>query len=288
MVLVGIPVAFQESAEIKQGLRQATTLAEHPGDEQTADAPVAVHKRVDRFELIMGQGELDKDGKIARVMEELLEIPEQGAQRRRRGWHKTRFVQGLPLTPDHDLAIPKRARPFRAAAHPFQQAFVDFAQEAEADGQVRQPLQSVLQRPDLVGDFGNVGVFRLVFGLEFKKEQLLQSRDRAFDAAGEDGFAPQEWADQQMGIGQHPANAGQFAQGMIRLGKLLDQGGIKRQRRRQRVRFERPVPGGVSHQLPRSVFFEIVRTQVENPFGITAYSTKVELLARLFYFFSIK
>src|ERR1035438_3258307 len=53
-----VVVAFQVSAEIEQRLGQASAFAEHQRDEQATYSAVAVHKRVDRFKLIMNQSKL--------------------------------------------------------------------------------------------------------------------------------------------------------------------------------------------------------------------------------------
>jgi hypothetical protein len=105
------------------------------------------------------------------------------------------------------------SRPLFAAAHVVHESFVYFLDEPQAQ---RHPaadtVKPVFQGRDVVCDFDGIrGLGGITIGLGFEQEQLVQPRDGSFDLARQHGLASNERANQEVRIGQHAADAGQFA-----------------------------------------------------------------------------
>ena len=63
-------LALEVRREVKQWLRQKLSLGQEDRHEQTADAPVPVTKRMNRFELIVQDGRLNEWRKGSRPVQE--------------------------------------------------------------------------------------------------------------------------------------------------------------------------------------------------------------------------
>ncbi len=61
MVFVFLVMPFEVGTEVQQRLRQASPFAKHQRQQQSTDTTIPIHERMDRFELIMSQGQLDHD-----------------------------------------------------------------------------------------------------------------------------------------------------------------------------------------------------------------------------------
>src|SRR5262249_49167960 len=59
VVVILVAVLLEERRQVEQRLGQYLAFAEHQGDEQPPDAPVAVVERVDRLELVVHQRQLN-------------------------------------------------------------------------------------------------------------------------------------------------------------------------------------------------------------------------------------
>ena len=62
--------------EVEHRFVQHAAFGDQKSDEQSTDTPVAIEKRIDRFELHMGQRELDQRRPLIRAMEERFECSE--------------------------------------------------------------------------------------------------------------------------------------------------------------------------------------------------------------------
>lgn len=109
---------------------------------------------------------------------------------------------------------------------------------------------------------------RDVLGLGFEEEKLVEPRHRPLDSAGQDRLAPDEGANQQVGIGKPPPDTGELTQGLISLGELARQSEIEPQRLgigRKRRPLKGPLVGRSLLQASWSVSGEILRAQVAAP-----------------------
>ena len=91
-------VLFQTAAEVHQGFGQQSPMSKQGCNQQSADAPVAVQKRVDGFKLRMDQGHLDHRWQIRRrVVNEPFHVGQQRGNVLRR-WRYENRIAGLRAT----------------------------------------------------------------------------------------------------------------------------------------------------------------------------------------------
>ncbi|MDQ3167789.1 MAG: hypothetical protein M3P94_03970, partial [Chloroflexota bacterium] len=112
----------------------------------------------------------------------------------------------------------------------------------------------------LVAGCSGITARRIFRWLHFELEQLFQVGLGPLDPAGEDGFAPEKWPDEQVWIGNHPTQPGQFTQSPINLGQEMHEFDAEGKGRWQRIGSVRPMArerpdhlarGGISHRLFR-------------------------------------
>ncbi|MCY1525464.1 hypothetical protein D9M68_604430 [compost metagenome] len=91
--VVLLPVRFQVKTEVQQWFLENLLFNQEQGNQQPAEATIAIQKRVDRFELHVQKSGLDKRWDLAGVvLEEALEIAEARLHFADRGRH----IMGIP------------------------------------------------------------------------------------------------------------------------------------------------------------------------------------------------
>ncbi len=108
-------------------------------------------------------------------------------------------------------------------AHPAHELLVEFADEPQGKWQLRQALDAVFQRVDVVGHLAKVLRAAVHLRAGFRRQQLAQRGLRALDAAGKHRLAANEGADQEVGVGQATALAGQFPDEAVRVRQCANQ-----------------------------------------------------------------
>ena len=269
MLAVLTVVLFQVVRQVEQGLGEQSPFAEHQREEQSPDAAVAIHEGVDCLELIMHEREIDDDGSITGRVEKPLEVFEQRRQPGVNRGDKSAVVPIIPLAADADIAMAEFAGAFIAAANPGHEHAVDYPDDPERKGlALPDEFQAVLGSEYVVLHLLDIGGVGDLIRLRFEQEQLIEPGDRPFDAARRDGFPLDERADQQMGIGEHPTDAGQFADGPFGFRQGSGQREIEPQRFqgwRERVRLVRPKPLNRPNQPSRGIGSEVDGTQASTP-----------------------
>jgi hypothetical protein len=88
-VVVLIAVLLEVDGKVEQRLRQHLTVDQDERDQQPAEPAIPVEKRVDHFELVVSECQVDEERQLP-VVEELFEVVERRAHRVDRGRHERR------------------------------------------------------------------------------------------------------------------------------------------------------------------------------------------------------
>ena len=139
---------LEEQAQVEQRLLQNPGIDQHQHDQEPAQATVAVQKRVDGFELHMGQGSSHQHrqgmGSVRRAMDEVLQLPHARVHQPR--WRRHEAGVARSGAADPVLTAAELPRQPVGSAAPGQQPGVDFAQQTGGEREaLPQPCQAVLQ-----------------------------------------------------------------------------------------------------------------------------------------------
>jgi hypothetical protein len=143
---------------------------------------------------------------------------------------------------------------------------VHFADESAGEGEGSEFAESEVEGRDIVSDFKNVAAGRGLFRDEFIEEEVGKIGLGAFDAAGGDGLAFDIGGDEEVGIGEVAAEAGEFAEGGVGLGEEQGQGGIIVDGRGRRRREKGEVAVAGRDDLARGIRMEVFTVQGVMPF----------------------
>lgn len=188
---------------------------------------------MDGLELVVHQRQLDEEGQAPLVAQEAHQVREQRFEGGVTGRHEPGFLVGLPGPTQQHGARTDLTGVFFRPTDSLQQDGMDFPNEFERERLALPDLfQAVFHGQNVVAHlFGVHRVMDLV-GLGFKQEKLIEASYGPFDLAGQDRFTSNERPDEQVGVGQHPPDAGQFPQRPVGFGHGLHQFQVHRQARR--------------------------------------------------------
>lgn len=219
VVVVLAAMLFEVGGEVEQRLAERAAQHQHQRDHQTSDPTVAVEERMDRLELVVGDGELHEQREVG-LVEELLQIA-QRALHLAGGWrHEDGIVQGAASDPHRALAqLPRQAV---LAPHAVEQTFLHPPEQPDRDGEpVADAGEAVLHREDVVVDLGRVidGITRgKLPGLE--EQKLAHVGLRALDPGAEHRFEAEVRPDEQVWVGDDATDA---AEAMDRACRLVEE-----------------------------------------------------------------
>ena len=127
---------------------------------------------------------------------------------------------------------------------------MDFANEAQAEGQVGQTGKSIVHGADVVDHLGNI--FYVVVPLRLEFQQIFKGALSALNLRTQYGFVADVHGDEEVGIGENGGATVQTSQGLVGLGQkgvhlgVAGNGRVGRQRRWD----EGPVAGQLLLEAP--------------------------------------
>ena len=213
VVVVAMP--FEKSAEIEQRMIEQLLRVKEKRDQQPSDAAVAVEKRMNGLEVVVDQRERINAGRCDGACRNFSNASSASCIVGNRRRDVLRVGDSRAGRADPVLQMPELARVAAAAANAAHQPFVHFANEAKAERQLLQPLQSVVERGDVVRHFVDIAASDRSVAC-FESDQVADRRLRSFDAARQHRFAPREGRDQQVRIRQGGADAAQIGDSPFR------------------------------------------------------------------------
>src|SRR5262249_39849681 len=96
ITILGI-MSLQKCRQIQQRLSKYAALTKHQRDQESSDTSVAITKRMDRFELAMGQSKLYNNRQIGTLVEKLFKLLLNSVQFSVMRRHETGVRVGLSL-----------------------------------------------------------------------------------------------------------------------------------------------------------------------------------------------
>ena len=233
--------SFKVSAQVEKGFRQEAAGDEQQRNEQAADAPVAVEKRMDGLEL-----RVDERGVHQRregvVVKELLPLPKAGHQLAGRRGNVPGVLEDASGRTDPVLGAAKLSRGSRVSPDAPHQSLVQLPHETQGERQRVQAPYPVLQGGHVVGHLLQIGCIPFDLCPGPRGKQLAQGSLRALDAAGKHRFPVQERPDEQVRIRHQPPFPGEPAYRQVGAGEGGNQLRIPANRGGQWGRHEGAVP----------------------------------------------
>jgi hypothetical protein len=187
-VVVRGAIPFEIEAEVEERVAEDPRLAEQQRDEETADAAVAVEKRMDRLELHVRQGRAQEHRHaVALRVKELLEL--RHALGNRRVWRRHESGVSRSRATNPVLGAAEFARILPASAAAGEEDSVDLSNQAIRKWEpVAQSSETVVERGDVVGDLGYVVQRHARRFIQLEEEQIRERRLRPLDLGGEHRF----------------------------------------------------------------------------------------------------
>ena len=241
MVVVRLPMLLEVVRQVEHGLVQHAALGQQERDQQPADAPVAVEKRVNGLELHVRERDLDQRRQAVLSVQESLQVTQHAGHHVVRRRHEGRRGERASAGADPVLARAQLAGLEPAAAYAAHQFSVDLPNQPDRHRQLRQPRQAVVHRAHVVQDFVHVArqVGREQLG--FGGQHILQGTLRSLDLAGEHRLHAHIHEDEE--IRKRENRAVEAPEGTVGIGEqpLQVAGQGKRRRGGQRCRDERAI-----------------------------------------------
>lgn len=229
-------------------------MYELEGDEEPANAPVAIKKRVDGLELGVRQTAADERRQIVLLVQELLQVVECTRHLGDRRRHKGSLRKGRVLRPDPVLALAELAGELVGPADAAHKLSVDLAYEPQREGEFGQPFQAVVHGADVVHDLFDIPGHLPLGRVQLEGEGILQRALDTLDLRAQHRLPAHVHGDEQVRIRQRPCHAVQPAHGLIRAREQPDHSEvhIDRRVRRKGRRNEGRVPGRLLHESTRT------------------------------------
>lgn len=181
-------MALEEDREVEQGLVQHAGFDQDQRNQQATDAAVAIHERMDSFELHVGEGGLDDRCRGAvHVVEKAFQGGKAVVELTWRGQHELGLV--CAMAPDPHLVAAELAGAALHAAPRGHQGFMHFANQPPAERQtLAQAPHAEVERVHVAGDFLHVVHRHTGQGIHLEEHQVRERRLGPFDLRGHDGF----------------------------------------------------------------------------------------------------
>ena len=217
-VIVFQSVELEVVGEVEEGELEDIAVAEEEGDEEAADAAIAIEEGVDGFELGVRVGAVDEGGEIAGGVEEFFQIAE-GLSHFVDGWRDVGgILEGAASGADPVLGAAEFSGVSLAAACAGHELGVDFTDEAEGEreGAAADLGKAVGHGLDIVDDFFDV--FGRVLLAGFVVDNVFEGALGALDLGREDGLVTDIHRDEEIGAGKDRADAIESAEGAVGIG----------------------------------------------------------------------
>src|SRR6266511_3198141 len=161
---------------------QHAAVDEQERDQQPADASVAVHERMDRFELRVCDPDMYEHRQLPWVVEKTLEIVKCRLHFRNRRRDERR-VANVACTgrPDEVLVTAELPRHLGGAPNTLHELGVDLADESLGERKAGQPLKAVVHRSDVVHDFVDVTGHVRYARFKLDRKEVLEGALGTFD-----------------------------------------------------------------------------------------------------------
>jgi len=176
------PGGLEERAQVKQGGWENGALDEKECDQEPADAPVPIQKRMDRLELGVNQRDVNHR-RQGSIVQELLPISQAGHQLCRRRGNVGCVCQGGPGRPDPVLRSAKLTGSRSVTPNAPHQLLVELPHEPEGERECLETLAPVLEGDYVVPHLAEVGGTALDNNPGLGREQFAQSGLGPFDPA---------------------------------------------------------------------------------------------------------
>ena len=259
-VVIHRAVRFEVEGKIEQRLCKQTTVVQEQGDEEAAEAAIAIEKRMNGLELHMGERGFDQHGQAGGF------VVEEGFERGHAGldlWRRGRNEAGVTRAGASDpiLAAAKLSGLFVAASAFGHEDGVHFTKEAVGEREAfAQAGHAVIQGRDVVRHLDDIIHWTAGHFLQFEKQKVGERGLGALDLRRKNGFAADIGVKEEVGIREQRADTVQppHSQGGSLQQQLPLASDFKRRIRRQCVRNER------ADRLPGSGCGEIVACGVPN------------------------
>jgi hypothetical protein len=205
-VVIHRAVRFQVEGKIEQRLCKQATVVQEQGDEEAAEAAIAIKKRVNGLELHMGQRGFDQHGQADGF------FVEEGFQRGHAGldlWRRGRNEAGVAWTGASDpiLATAKLSRLFVAASAFGHEDGVHFTKQAVGEREAfAQAGHAVIQSRDVVGHLDDIIHRTAGHFFQLEKQKVGERGLCAFDLRRKNGFAPDIGVEEKVGIRKERAD----------------------------------------------------------------------------------
>lgn len=259
-ITVSVLVALEVAAEVEQRLRQDLALSELKRDQQAAQPPIAIHERVNGFELVVNQGEVNQDRELTIIVANVsFQVVERRSHLHHWRGNKTGSFGGCARSTDDDRLTPELTWAPVFPPDTTHERFVDVADQSQADRHAVEEREPQVERADVVCDFMDVGLSVVRGGISLEQHELLEAGCCAFDAARKDGFLTKKGSNQELGIGQHATDSPEFPKNPLSFGEQIDGAKIEGQGSGQRVGGKGEMPPRVSDEFPRGIIREQLR-----------------------------
>jgi hypothetical protein len=208
-------VELEVVGEVEERELEDVAVAEKEGDEETADAAIAIEEGVDGFELRMSVSAVDEGGEIAGGVEEFFQVTE-GLSHFVDGWRDVGGIfQSAASGSDPVLGAAELSGVSLTAARARHELGVDFTDEAEGEREVAAAdlRKAVVHGLDVVDDFFDVLGRVLLAGLVV--DDVFERALGALDLRREDGLVADIHRDKEIGTGKDGADAIEPAEGAV-------------------------------------------------------------------------
>jgi hypothetical protein len=227
---IQLAMALKIGAEVENRRIQTSPFDQEQRKEQTPDPPVTIPERVDGFELVMDQSQLDEQRigvRRALPMKVLLEAVESLLHLRDRGGNEPGVLDAvINATSDPTLTPTEVARLFPTAANTPHQHLMHVPNQAKRHGKGLEQVEPMMHRRDVVPDLPRVVVRShppaRSSTLRFQDDQLLRRGDGPLHAARKDRLAVKQRRADQVGIELPRSRAGQTPERVLRGGEQPD------------------------------------------------------------------